>query len=103
MTKVVLSGSSKDASKFYVVTIAIIAALGGLLFGYDTGIIAGAMIFVQQTFVISTLTKEMIVSSVVLGALVGAISSGKLANRYGRRHMLIVASIGLSSARCCQR
>ena len=77
----------------FVYIIAALAAIGGLLFGYDTGIIAGALIFIQKSFVISTATKELIVSSVVLGALFGAISSGPLANRFGRRRMLIVAAI----------
>jgi len=78
----------------FVYLIAAIAALGGLLFGYDTGIIAGALIFIQKSFHLTTLTKELIVSSVVFGALLGAIASGFLANEYGRRRMLIIASIG---------
>ena len=86
--------NSNFGNQSFIYLIAIIAALGGLLFGYDTGIIAGALIFIQQSFQISTFTKEMIVSSVVFGALFGAIISGHLANKFGRRRMLIIASIG---------
>lgn len=80
------------SQRYFVYIVAMIGALGGLLFGYDTGIIAGAMIFVDQTFKIGTTTQELIVSSVVLGALFGAIGSGRLADQYGRRTMLIVAA-----------
>lgn len=79
--------------KYFIIIIASIAAIGGLLFGYDTGIIAGALIFIQKSFILTTWMKELIVSSVVLGALLGAIGSGHWANRFGRRRMLIIAAI----------
>lgn len=85
--------SSSAMNKHFVVLIAAIAALGGLLFGYDTGIIAGALIFIEKSFVVSTWMKEWMVSSVVLGALFGALLSGYWANRFGRRRMLIMAAI----------
>jgi len=77
----------------FIYLVTVIAALGGFLFGYDTGIISGALMFVRQTFPVSTVVAEIIVSSVVFGALFGAIISGRLADNYGRRRMLIVASI----------
>ncbi|QLH43497.1 MAG: sugar porter family MFS transporter [Coxiellaceae bacterium] len=73
--------------------IAAIGALGGLLFGYDTGVISGALIFINQTYQPSTFLQEIIVSSVVLGALMGAILSGRLADHFGRRSMLISAAV----------
>ncbi len=76
-----------------MVLITLIAAVGGLLFGFDTGIISGALIFLQRSFELSTLAKEVVVSSVVLGALLGAIISGSVADRFGRRTMLIVSSL----------
>lgn len=79
--------------KLFVFLIASIGALGGLLFGFDTGVISGALIFINQTFQPNTFVQETIVSSVVLGALVGAIFSGKLADAYGRRQMLFTAAI----------
>lgn len=79
--------------RYFVYWVASIGALGGLLFGFDTGVISGALIFINQTFKPSTLIQEAIVSSVVLGALVGAMVSGRLADTYGRRKMLITAAI----------
>ncbi len=75
----------------YLITF--IAAVGGLLFGFDTGIISGALVFLQDSFVLSTFAKEVIVGSVVLGALFGALISGTVADRFGRRTMLIIASL----------
>lgn len=77
----------------YILLVSSIAAIGGFLFGFDTGIISGALIFIQHTFHMSTLAKEITVSSVVLGAFVGAIFSGRLADYFGRKHMLITAAI----------
>jgi len=77
----------------FVNRVAFIAAVGGFLFGFDTGIISGALIFLQNTFAMSTLVKQVVVASVVLGAFFGAISSGRLADYFGRRNMLIVTAL----------
>jgi SP family galactose:H+ symporter-like MFS transporter len=79
-------------NRYFVYLVAAIGALGGLLFGYDTGVISGALIFIKQTFHTTILMQETIVSSVVLGALIGAISSGHLADKFGRRTMLMAAA-----------
>ncbi len=80
-------------SRLFLIMIASIAAIGGLLFGYDTGIISGALIYLSQDFHISTFLQELVVSCVVLGALFGALISGKLADLFGRRRMLIIVSV----------
>lgn len=79
--------------QFFLGMTALVAALGGFLFGYDTGIISGALEFIQHSFVMDTFTQELVVSSVVLGALLGAISSGRLADYYGSRHLLIYMAL----------
>lgn len=79
-------------SRFYLFGVSAIAALAGLLFGFDTGIISGALLFIQNDFVISTEMKELIVSSVLLGAMVGSLCSGRLADRYGRRRLMLLVS-----------
>lgn len=69
-----------------------IAALAGLLFGFDTGIISGALLFIQKDFVISTELKELIVSSVLFGAMFGSLASGHLTDRFGRRRLMLIIS-----------
>ncbi len=81
----------------FVYLVAMIGALGGLLFGFDTGVISGALIFINKTFQPTTIIQETIVSSVVLGALFGAIFSGRLADKYGRRQMLVIAALAFLS------
>jgi SP family galactose:H+ symporter-like MFS transporter len=69
------------------------AALGGLLFGYDTGVISGAVIFIKKDFGLSTFPQELVVSMVLAGATIGALSGGRLADRFGRRLTLIGTSL----------
>ena len=69
------------------------AALGGLLFGYDTGVISGAVLFLKNDFVLSTFALEMIVSGVLVGAAIGSFVGGKLADLYGRRGLLFVTAV----------
>lgn len=88
-----VSGAGGAPSKAFVYVAAAFAALGGLLFGYDTGVISGALIFIQKTFSLSTFHQELVVSVVLVGACVGALSGGRLADRFGRRIMLIFTAI----------
>lgn len=69
----------------------LIGALGGLLFGYDTGIIAGAILFIRKDFRLNPLEQGLVVSSLVFGALAGAVTAGYLSDRFGRRRLLLVA------------
>jgi MFS transporter, SP family, galactose:H+ symporter len=73
----------------FVFTISAISALAGLLFGYDTGVISGAILFVQEDFRLSTFQEETVVAAVLLGAMIGAAIGGRLADRFGRRNALI--------------
>ena len=70
-----------------------VAALGGLLFGYDTGVISGAILFIKKQFSLSATMEEIVVSSVLVGAVVGAAIGGALTDRFGRRKMIILAGI----------
>lgn len=70
-----------------------VAALGGLLFGYDTGVISGAILFIQNQFSLSATMEEIVVSSVLVGAIFGAVIGGALTGRFGRRGMIILAGI----------
>ena len=70
-----------------------VAALGGLLFGYDTGVISGAILFIKTQFALSATMEEVVVSSVLVGAVAGATIGGALTGRFGRRKMIILAGI----------
>jgi SP family galactose:H+ symporter-like MFS transporter len=87
-----MTPSGKGTSRFIYV-IAGISALGGLLFGYDTGVISGAILFIRQDFSLSDTVEEIVVSSVLLGALIGAAFGGVLADRWGRRRVLVFAAL----------
>lgn len=84
-------GSTNSAKAIYLVSI--IAAVTGLLFGFDTGIISGALLFIQQQFVLTTKMKEIIVSSVLLGAMLGTLFGGHLTDVYGRRRVILIVSL----------
>lgn len=82
-----------------------VAAIGGLLFGYDTGVISGAILYIKEEYVLSTFQEELIISMVSLGAIFGAISAGPLSDRVGRKKIVlssslifIISAIGLSLA-----
>ncbi|MHB8412924.1 MAG: sugar porter family MFS transporter [Candidatus Acidiferrales bacterium] len=83
----------KPATGHFVALISWISALAGLLFGYDTGVISGAILFVQKDFALTTLEEEVVVAAVLLGAVVGAIFGGRFADRFGRRNVLIGVAI----------
>ena len=70
-----------------------VAALGGLLFGYDTGVISGAILFIKKQFSLSATMEEIVVSAVLVGAVLGAVMGGALTGRFGRRKMIILAGI----------
>lgn len=69
-----------------------IIALGGLLFGYDTGVISGALPAMTDYFGLTPFTSGVVVSSLTVGAALGAMSSGHLSDKFGRRPVLLVAS-----------
>ena len=86
-----LSDSHLRGTRFVYVA-ASFAALGGLLFGYDTGVISGALIFIKREFGLTTVAEEIVVSGVLLGATLGAFVGGKAADLFGRRRVLLVTA-----------
>src|SRR3989304_2564668 len=67
-----------------------IASMGPLLFGYNTAIISGALLFLQDSFSLTLFDKGMVVSIILLGAMAGAACSGVMTDRLGRRLTLII-------------
>lgn len=69
------------------------SALGGLLFGYDTGVISGAILFIRNEFQLSYFQVETVVSAVLLGAIGGATCAGIFSDKFGRRKLLLFTAI----------
>src|SRR5215468_2547805 len=76
-----------------VVLIAATAALCGLLFGYDTGVISGALLFLKKDFALSPFLQGVVTSAALAGAAAGAGFSGRLADHFGRRRMVIAVAV----------
>ena len=70
-----------------------IAAIGGLLFGYDTGVISGALLFIRDDLHAGDLAQQAIVSSLLLGAIVGAVASGYLADAISRKWTKVISGV----------
>ena len=77
----------------FIFLIAIVATLGGFLFGYDSGVINGTVDGLQQAFNSDSVGTGLSVSSMLLGSAVGAFVAGWMADKFGRRNMLIVAAV----------
>jgi SP family arabinose:H+ symporter-like MFS transporter len=77
----------------YVVSVSITAALGGLLFGFDTAIIAGATRFLKDRFQLSAFGEGLAVSIVLVGCMIGALAAGAASDKLGRRKFLLVSAV----------
>jgi major inositol transporter-like SP family MFS transporter len=87
----------------YVGLVAAVAAVGGLVFGYDTGVISGAILYVRRDFALDATAEGFVVGIVTLGALVGAMGAGGMADQLGRRVTNIIAGVLLARACSCRR
>lgn len=77
----------------FVVVIAALAAVAGVLFGFDTGVISGALLFIKDSFALTPAMKGLVVAAVLIGATFGSIVSGHFADLYGRRNLLIFTAL----------
>jgi len=76
-----------------LVLVAIMASLGGLLSGFDMGVISGALLYINQTWELSPLAQGWLVSSAIVGSVIGAAANGILADIYGRKKIIIATAI----------
>lgn len=85
--------TAAPSSTGIVVGIAVIAALGGLLFGYDTGVIGVALLGLGRQFALDDTTKQLVTGAIIFGALFGCLATGPFSDRLGRRRMVIFVGV----------
>lgn len=90
-----IAGSSlkRPGAFLHVLLAACIASMGGILFGYDTGIISGALLQLKDTFQLSCITQQLVVGSLFLGAFLASFVGGVLVDWLGRKRALLLASL----------
>jgi len=93
MTDQLTASPSDRGSMTYLVLLCLVAALGGLLFGYDTAVISGAIGFLQTHFALTAAMKGWTAACALLGCVLGAALAGTLSDRFGRRNTLIVSAV----------
>ena len=87
--------NSKKGEKpgFFVYILSFFAAVGGFLFGYDTGVVSGALIILKKHFKLTFFMEELVVSITIAGAIFGALYAGPMSQYLGRKFVLIFSAI----------
>ena len=85
--------SCQKGGKVYLIGVCLVAALGGLLFGYDTGVINGSLKYVQLKFELDAAMKGFAASSALIACIFGAAFAGALSDHLGRKKVLILAAL----------
>ena len=88
-----LLDQQNKGSTLYVYIVSIVAAVSGLLFGFDGGVITGALPFITNYFNLNAHQEGFAVSNLVIGCIVGASFAGTLTDRYGRKKILIFVAL----------
>ncbi|KAH9427050.1 hypothetical protein DERP_014951 [Dermatophagoides pteronyssinus] len=94
-SKTNVTGSNVECGpkfNWYIYLVTILSAIGGFLFGYDTGIVSGAMVFIRDYFHLSTTMQEVVISVTILTAWIFSFIAGYLTNKFGRKLTIILAS-----------
>ncbi|CAI3936890.1 MFS family (AraJ) (PDB:4LDS) [Commensalibacter communis] len=93
MTTFVHHDTHASKNNGVVIVIAVIAALGGLLFGYDTGVIGVALLGLGKQFALDDFSKQLVTGGIIFGALFGCLGTGPLSDKFGRRIMVVAVGI----------
>eukprot|EP00977_Amphora_coffeiformis_P030274 scaffold45806_cov237-Amphora_coffeaeformis.AAC.5 len=88
-----MDDKKKESHDGFVIKLALIASMSGLLFGYDTGVVSGAIIYLRPHMELSNVEEEIIVSSTILSAAVSAFIGHHMMDSKGRKYTLVVASL----------
>ena len=87
------AGTRQGGSTAYVWLLASVAALGGLLFGYDTAVIAGSIQYITIRFQLGPVMEGWAVANVLVGCMIGAALAGTLSDRFGRKKVLLLSAV----------
>ncbi|WP_141764774.1 sugar porter family MFS transporter [Corynebacterium sp. HMSC074C05] len=88
------TGPNRETTTTRSIAVAIIAALGGLLFGYDTGVISGALLYIQRSFELTPGQESTVTAMLLVGAAIGAFLGGRVADSLGRRGTILLGAVG---------
>lgn len=89
----IINGGRTRRMPMALYKLTILSAVGGFLFGYDTGVVSGAMVLVRKEFRLSNLWHEVVVSITIASAFVFALVGGQLSNAVGRKPVILTASV----------
>lgn len=78
---------------FWLYIITIVASLGGLLSGFDMGVISGALLFIKSDWNLGEDQQSLLVSAAIIGAIIGAAGNGFLADLYGRKKVIVATAV----------
>lgn len=92
MTDHVITESRKTDNDKKIRLITLVSTIGGLCFGYDTGVISGALIFMKNDLGLTPLQEGLVTSFLLFGAAIGSVGGGWLSDRQGRRKKYSVGS-----------
>jgi MFS family permease len=81
-----------NQSRYFVQIVAATAALAGLLFGFDTGVISGAILFIKGAFGLTPFAEELLVSAALVGAVCGSTLSGRFTDALGRKRAILITA-----------
>lgn len=76
-----------------LILVAVTASLGGLLSGFDMGVISGALLYINQTWEMNAVQQGWLVASAIVGSIIGAAANGFLADFYGRKKIIIITAL----------
>jgi SP family galactose:H+ symporter-like MFS transporter len=85
--------TSSRRQEIWVFAISLLVGIGGILYGYDIGVVSGALLFIHKTIPMTNEQTGMIVGAVLGGGLIGTLIAGPLADKYGRRFMIATSSL----------